>query len=192
MVQQGSGCHLLADTRCKKSPRAQCSRGRGARRVQADRRGPKRREEARVGAGRGARVGPRGAPSAAGARRLQRAHLAPGRDRRHAGGSAGPALPRGAGTCTASTWRLRWLFRVEKRAGARPTSRRGTRGAGQGWLGGASRVPGGTGRSRRSVVGRSAGLCFGYEGVYGPGFLAQNSAKAKATTIICLLLEVLE
>lgn len=98
----------------------------------------------------------------------------------------GRALPQLGGSGGSSGWR------VEKRPGARPASRCGTRGAGQGWLGGASRVPGGAGRSRRSVVGRSVGLCFDCEGVYGPGFPAQNSAKAKATTIICLLLEVLE
>lgn len=108
-------------------------------------------------AGRVARAGPLEAPSAPGTRRHPRVRLAPGRDRRHAGGLIGPALPRDAGPRTASSWRFRCLFRVEERAGGRAPRRalpdeRG--GAGRGWMGGARRVParapGAPGRARLS------------------------------------------
>lgn len=87
-------------------------------------------------AGRVARAGPLEEPSAPGTRRLPRVRLAPGRDRRHAGGSVGPrsrgtpgrALPQVGGSGASSGWR-------SGRAGARPAERRRTRGAGRGGAG---------------------------------------------------------
>lgn len=196
MVKRGGGFHLLAVTRCQKSPRARCSRRRGARRAQAGRRGragsPPGGRRPRVEVGRVARAGPLEAPSAPGTRRLPRVRLAPGRDRRQAGGSVGPALPRDAGPRTASSWRLRCLFRVEKRAGARPAGRRRTKeegrgGAGRGGAGWKGRGGSRLGRlePRGGLEGAVAGGSVGFARA-GLSFCLKTSARPKASKIFLL------
>lgn len=106
-----------------------------------------------VGPGGGAAPQPKGAIRPVGARRVREA----ARGTVGGGGAQAPAglpcaraktaLSRRLGPRTASTSQLRWLFRVGKRAGARPAWRLGTR------VGGAERAgrgEDGPGRSRKS------------------------------------------
>lgn len=137
-VKQSSSRHLLADTQCQNHSGGASPEAEGRR---------------DLGPGGGVAPHPKGAKRPVGARRVREA----ARGTVGGGGAQAPAgLPRARaktapsrrlGPRTASTLQLRWLFRVGKRAGARPAWRLGTR------VGGAERAgrgEDGPGRGRES------------------------------------------
>lgn len=149
-----------------------------------------------VGAGRGACAGPPEAPSAAGARRLRRARLAPGRNRRHTGGSARRGLPTDAGPRTASTWRAARAALPGGEAGGRAPSQarrdarggagvrrgggRGEEGRGRGEEG---RGRGGARTERAAPGGMEEQACVAAQGACMDPAFGLRTAKPKTTKI---------